>query len=50
MVAWSIAVNIQLEPPMTLPRFAYKASRLIDMRKGQTLEDAVTKAKAQESV
>jgi phenylacetate-CoA ligase len=50
MLAWAIAVNLQLEPPMTLPRFTYKAYRLIDMRKGQTLEDAEKKAKAQESV
>jgi phenylacetate-CoA ligase len=50
MVAWAIAVELQLEPPMTLPRFTYKASRLIDMRKGQTLEDAEKIAKAQESV
>jgi phenylacetate-CoA ligase len=50
MLAWGIAVNLQLEPPMTLPRFAYKASRVIDMRKGQTLEDAEKKAKAQASV
>lgn len=50
MVAWAIAVRLQLEPPMTLPRFTYKAHRLIDLRKGQTLEDAEKKAKAQESI
>ena len=41
-------MEVELLPPGKLPRFAYKAKRVVDMRKGETYEDVIRKAQEQE--
>jgi phenylacetate-CoA ligase len=46
-VAFGSRANIELVDPGTLPRFTYKASRLVDKRRGDTEESLWEKAEAQ---
>jgi phenylacetate-CoA ligase len=43
----AIAVGVELVAPGSLPRFVYKASRVVDKRKGQTEQMMLDKAAAQ---
>jgi phenylacetate-CoA ligase len=45
--ASGISAEVELIPEGTLPRFVYKAMRVIDKRKGQSIEDAFRKAAEQ---
>jgi phenylacetate-CoA ligase len=42
------SAEVELLPPGRLPRFVYKAKRVIDRRKGETEEDIEKRARAQE--
>ena len=48
--ATGLSAEVELVSEGTLPRFVYKAMRVVDMRKGQSFEDVVKKAKEQEKM
>jgi phenylacetate-CoA ligase len=47
-MAFGSRAEIELLDPGTLPTFVYKAKRIIDKRKGESEEDALTKAQEQQ--